>query len=70
MTFGIANNVWLIATGVVLFVLSLAIVNRFELQRRDPLQLVLTNNAHRLPMLAVIALVIAGGAMVYYGMRS
>lgn len=70
MTFGIANNVWLIAIGLILFVLSLVIVNRFELHRRDPLQLVLTNNVHRLPMLAVIVLVIAGGAMIYYGTRS
>ncbi|MEO6012774.1 MAG: hypothetical protein ABIQ30_04210 [Devosia sp.] len=62
------QNLWLIAGGVASISASLYIVNRFDLSRVPPMQ-ALASAGKRLPMLAVIALVLVGGALIYFGMR-
>ena len=64
-----SQNLWLILAGVASIAASLYLVNRFDLSRLPPMQ-ALASSGKRLPMLAVMALVLAGGVLIYFGMRT
>ena len=70
MILGLEYRVWLAGAGIVLFGLSMFVVNRFDLHRRGLFEPLTTRGANKLPTLAAMAFGIAGGILVFYGLRA
>lgn len=63
------GTLFLIA-GALLFGISIFIVNRFNLQRGGLFAPLTTPGARKLPTLGAIGFGIAGGILIYYGLRA
>jgi hypothetical protein len=63
-------GIWYFVGGAALFAASIYIVNRFDLGRGGIFAPILGGGPKRLPALAAVALGIAGGILIYTGMRA
>jgi hypothetical protein len=70
MIFGPEYRVWAAAAGILLLGLSMFVVNRFDLQRKGLFAPLTPGGANRLPTLVAMGLGIAGGILVFYGLRA
>ena len=61
---------WYLIGGVALFAVSIFIANRYNLQRGGLFAPLTTPGANKLPTIGAIAFGIAGGVLVYYGLRA
>jgi hypothetical protein len=69
MFLGLEPKAWMVIGGVVLLAASVLIVNRFDLARRGPFVAIMGNEGKRLPGIAAMVLGLAGGALLFLGMR-
>lgn len=63
-------GLWFLIGGAALFAVSIAIVNRFNLQRGGLFTPLTTPGAKKLPTIGAIGFGIAGGILIYYGLRA
>lgn len=64
------GGIWFFIGGAALFAISIAIVNRYNLQRGGLFAPLTTPGARKLPTIGAIVFGIAGGILIYYGLRT
>ena len=64
------SSLWYLIGGIALLGLSMFVVNRYELHRKGLLVPLTTPGANKLPTVLALASGIAGGVLVYYGLRA
>lgn len=67
---GLDPKLWSLGGGIALLALSMFVVNRYDLHRKGLLTPLTTSGANKLPTVAAMAFGIAGGILVYYGLRA
>jgi hypothetical protein len=60
---------WYLIGGIALFAVSIFIVNRYNLQRGGIFAPLTTPGANKLPTIGALAFGIAGGILMFYGLR-
>ncbi len=69
MFLGLEMKAWMVVGGIALLAISLIIVNRFDLTRHGPFVAIMSNGGKRLPGIAAVLFGLAGGALLFLGMR-